>query len=103
MTGTMPNALQAPDLPLAACVGVDPELFYSEDHINPSAKNIAAARLVCCGCAEIQACFAWGIERERFGMWGGITGKERLLIRSGLEHQLSDKVREILEVARDNG
>lgn len=57
----------------AACQGVDPEVFYpvSED----DAEN---AKVICNQCAVREACLEYAIAyRERDGVWGGATERER--------------------------
>lgn len=65
----------------AACREVDPELFF------PPAGPIglasaAAARRVCAGCPVRRDCLEAALRVEdgrygRYGMWGGMTPKER--------------------------
>jgi WhiB family transcriptional regulator, redox-sensing transcriptional regulator len=57
----------------AACQGVDPEVFYpvSED----DAEN---AKVICGQCPVREACLEYAIAyRERDGVWGGATERER--------------------------
>lgn len=59
----------------AACQGIDVELFY------PTAEDdIAAepAKAVCDNCGVRFACLEWALStREREGVWGGHTERER--------------------------
>lgn len=57
----------------AACRGVDAELFF------PATEEEAlGAKAVCDTCPVRLACLAFALERnERFGVWGGLTEKER--------------------------
>lgn len=57
----------------ASCRGVDAELFF------PATEDEAAsAKAICDTCPVRLACLAFAIERnERFGVWGGLTEKER--------------------------
>jgi WhiB family redox-sensing transcriptional regulator len=57
----------------AACRGVDPAIFYpaSEDEAD-------AAKSICALCNVRQACLEYAlVHREREGVWGGATEKER--------------------------
>jgi hypothetical protein len=57
----------------ASCRGVDSELFFpaTEDESVP-------AKAICETCPVRLACLAFALERnERFGIWGGLTEKER--------------------------
>jgi len=57
----------------AGCRGVDAELFF------PATDEEATAALAICEtCPVRMACLAFAVERnERFGVWGGMTEKER--------------------------
>jgi len=57
----------------AACRGVDPDIFY------PAAEEEAGvAKAICGQCAVRQTCLEYAlVHRERDGVWGGATEKER--------------------------
>jgi len=56
-----------PDLPDAACKGMDGEAWFSSD---PEVRDWAAA--VCRLYPECAACYAWAVEhRVEGGIWGG--------------------------------
>ena len=57
----------------AACRGVDPDIFYpaSEEDAEP-------AKAICAQCPVRQPCLEYALtNRERDGVWGGATEKER--------------------------
>jgi WhiB family redox-sensing transcriptional regulator len=57
----------------AACRGLDPEIFYPA-----SDEEADVAKVVCGGCPVRQACLEHALgSRERDGVWGGATEKER--------------------------
>ncbi len=57
----------------AACRGVDPEVFYPVND-----DDAEEAKEVCAGCPVRQPCLEWALQdRERFGVWGGLTERER--------------------------
>ena len=59
------------------CAEVDPDLFYPES----GAPNRDAKR-VCGGCEVRAECLAYALaHRERFGVWGGTTERERRRMR----------------------
>ena len=63
---SLPRA-RVPSLPLALCVGADPDLFFSD-----SAGDIEAAKAICRSCPAIAECLRGAQERrEVFGVWGG--------------------------------
>jgi WhiB family redox-sensing transcriptional regulator len=58
----------------AACRGLDPEIFYpaTED------DDVADAKAVCTACGVQELCLEWALQvREKEGVWGGATEKER--------------------------
>lgn len=55
------------------CRGVDPEVFYP---VNDG--DAAQAKEICDGCPVRQPCLEWALaDRERYGVWGGMTERER--------------------------
>lgn len=63
----------------AACLGVDPELFYPGKE-DPA--DLAAARAVCAECPVAADCLEYAIlNGEKYGIWGGKSEKERRAIR----------------------
>lgn len=59
------------------CAEVDPELFFLEKGDNLGPK----VRAICAGCDHKIECAEWGIKHETFGIWGGLTPRERQRIR----------------------
>lgn len=56
----------------AACTGTDID-FFAE-----AAETVAAAKLVCARCPVRDECLAFADENdEHFGVWGGMSEKER--------------------------
>lgn len=69
-----------------ACRSKDPELFYGPDGegVNAYKRRVRAAKRVCFGCPIRDECLAWALETgERYGVWGGMTERERQRIASG--------------------
>jgi WhiB family redox-sensing transcriptional regulator len=57
----------------AACRGLDPEVFYPT-----SEEDAEEARAVCGQCPVRQLCLEHALaSRERDGVWGGMTERER--------------------------
>jgi WhiB family redox-sensing transcriptional regulator len=56
------------------CRGVEPEVFF------PVAEEDAwRAKEICGMCDVREQCLAYSLQhRERYGVWGGVTEKERL-------------------------
>ncbi|HVN49842.1 MAG TPA: WhiB family transcriptional regulator [Acidimicrobiales bacterium] len=57
----------------AACQGLDPEIFYPLDD-----DDAREAKMVCSTCSVRESCleYALGV-REKEGVWGGATERER--------------------------
>ncbi len=57
----------------AACRGVDPDIFYPVTD-----EDAEEAKAICGGCHVREACLDWALRsRERDGVWGGATERER--------------------------
>ncbi len=57
----------------AACHGLEPEKFYPETD-----EEAEAAKRVCAVCAVQEACLEYALaRREKDGIWGGCTERER--------------------------
>lgn len=64
----------------AACRKVDPELFYYPDSERGAARKRreTAAKKVCASCPVLAVCARFALENvEVYGIWGGLTEKER--------------------------
>lgn len=69
---------QADEIP--PCQVTDPEIFYPEksDFI-----SVRIARKMCGECQVRQLCLEYAlIAKEPFGIWGGLTARERLALTS---------------------
>ena len=56
------------------CKGVDPEIFYPDDDEDPGHE----AKLICSMCVVRETCLEQAIvNREKIGVWGGYTARER--------------------------
>jgi WhiB family redox-sensing transcriptional regulator len=57
----------------AACQGLDPAIFYPA-----SEEDADEAKAICAACPVRQPCLEYALaNRERDGVWGGATEKER--------------------------
>lgn len=66
----------------AACLVVDPELFFPPERGVSSAYEEAAAKAVCHGCPVQAECLAWAIwAGVTDGVWGGYTAAELRRVR----------------------
>ncbi len=64
-----------------ACVEIGVESFYPETK-NGDRVHTQQASNVCKICPHLAECAEWGINNERFGIWGGITAAKRKIIRA---------------------
>lgn len=62
-----------------ACQGLDPDLFFPDD---TDQDAIAAAKAICAACPVRAECLDHALaHRERHGIWGGLTERERRPLR----------------------
>ena len=61
----------------ANCLGVDPDLFFPE-----RGASTKEAKAVCKGCVVREDCLEFALQNgEKFGIWGGLSERERRRIR----------------------
>ena len=57
----------------AACRGLDPQIFYPDTD-----EDVDDAKVVCGDCGVRELCLDFALQgREKEGVWGGATEKER--------------------------
>ena len=61
-----------PDLSTGACVGMDTNLFFSDRN-----ADIQAAKAVCADCPVMILCGSWAAQNTSYGIFGGLTPRER--------------------------
>ncbi|WP_329264342.1 MULTISPECIES: WhiB family transcriptional regulator [unclassified Streptomyces] len=71
----------------AACLHVDPELFFPISNSGPLLRQIDEAKAVCGRCPVAEQCLEWAVRvGQADGIWGGTTEWERRAMR-GLDTQ----------------
>ena len=73
--------------PGCASVGGDfwfPERKDSDNSYSYQSPEVAVAKSICNSCIHKSECQQWGLEHEEFGIWGGLTSRERSIIRTRL-------------------
>jgi WhiB family redox-sensing transcriptional regulator len=71
----LPSATPMPDFRKAACLGTDPELFFSM-----AEDDIEQARALCLACPVRLACAQWADNNgEQYGIWAGQDRSARRL------------------------
>lgn len=69
----------------ALCAQTDPEAFFPEKGGSPK-----EAKKVCLSCNVRAECLLWALDRdERFGVWGGLSERERRAIKKALAARTS--------------
>ncbi len=62
----------------AACLNVDPELFFPIGNTGPALAQAAEAKAVCHKCEVEEVCLRWAMENNQdSGVWGGKSEEER--------------------------
>lgn len=66
----------------AACLGVDPELFFPIGSSAPAFLQIEETKAVCRRCEVIETCLTWAMESgQNTGIWGGMSEDERRALK----------------------
>jgi WhiB family redox-sensing transcriptional regulator len=64
----------------ALCAQIDPEMFFPEK--GGSTKD---AKAICASCDVREKCLQYALENnQRFGVWGGLSERQRRLLRRQL-------------------
>jgi WhiB family redox-sensing transcriptional regulator len=59
----------------AACLGIDPEVFFPA---KMTVEDTQDAREFCASCVVVENCLAEALaRREHFGVWGGMSPRQR--------------------------
>jgi WhiB family transcriptional regulator, redox-sensing transcriptional regulator len=62
----------------AACLGVNPELFFPTGDTGSALLQIEEAKVVCRRCVVVETCLKWAMESgQDAGVWGGLSEEER--------------------------
>ena len=66
----------------AACLTVDPELFFPIGNTGPAVTQAAQAKAACRECTVKGICLQWAIENNQdSGVWGGMSEEERRALK----------------------
>jgi WhiB family transcriptional regulator, redox-sensing transcriptional regulator len=64
----------------ALCAQTDPEAFFPE-----KGGSTREAKRICMGCEVRDACLEYALAHdERFGIWGGLSERERRRLKRGI-------------------
>lgn len=67
-----------PAFPDAPCTQADPEAWFPE---STPTTSTAYAKRICHSCPHLEPCRTYGLTHPVDGIWGGLTGHERRIIR----------------------
>jgi WhiB family redox-sensing transcriptional regulator len=69
------------------CAQTDPEVFFPE-----KGGSVREAKAVCAGCPVRTPCLEYALAHdERFGVWGGLSERERRRLTSAARRQLASQ------------
>ena len=72
-----PSAYGAP-----SCATIGGDFWFPDTQVDVNAvEDTAMAKSICNRCPHKRECAEWGIYKEYFGIWGGLTLRERQVIR----------------------
>ncbi|MER7502599.1 WhiB family transcriptional regulator [Nonomuraea pusilla] len=80
----------------AACLDLDPELFFPISMEGPCQSQVEQAKKICNGCPVREPCLAYALStRQAHGVWGGTDPDERrsLIAASAVPRQGSAPAR----------
>ena len=63
----------------AACIGLDPELFFPTNNISPKVEDLL--KKTCLRCPIFDACLDYSLKVKVDGWWAGTSDKERVQLR----------------------
>lgn len=81
---TIADEYRAIDWEHGACHGLPTQLFYPRREDPPDTSSLGAA--ICQSCEIKSACLEWAMKHEKFGTWGGLSERQRRLMRRA-EHR----------------
>jgi WhiB family redox-sensing transcriptional regulator len=66
----------------AACLSLDPELFFPIGNTGPALLQTEEAKAVCRRCEVVESCLSWAMESgQDAGVWGGLSEDERRALK----------------------
>lgn len=71
-----------PDFSQARCREVGVEFFFTNEENERDVSVYELGKKICSGCPIRKECLEWAVLHEAHGLWGGLTPRERLKLRS---------------------
>jgi WhiB family transcriptional regulator, redox-sensing transcriptional regulator len=86
----------------AACIGVDPEMFFPIGEVSVADRQlIAAAKALCARCPSRAHCLDFALKQRCDGVYGGLTARERdVYARRGGRSVDPHRVQEVAAMTR---
>lgn len=76
------SVYEVPNFQDPPCSFTDPEIFFASELPGVSVvEDYRQARKICMGCQYREPCAEYGLHNRVKGVWGGLSEKERDLIR----------------------
>lgn len=73
----------------APCLGIDADVFFPQ-----RGEDVGSARRVCAGCPVKVQCLTFALnENEHYGIWGGLSERQRRQLRRGRRVDLTARPR----------
>ena len=84
---------------LAICKGTDNSLFYGNENGTIAVAIARKAKQICDKCPVSYDCLTFAFENdEQYGIWGGLTAKERKAILKTYGKVGVDEIRKIVHI-----
>lgn len=64
------------------CREIGGDWWFPDKDGTGTSTEFKIVKSICGSCIHREECAEWGITNERFGVWGGLTEKERAKIRA---------------------
>lgn len=83
----------------AVCAQTDPDAFFPE-----KGGSTKEAKKICNGCPVMKQCREWALDNdERFGIWGGLSERERRRLKRGVVDDDPDEEPCVTAIASPSG
>ena len=84
--------MNMPDLTRGQCREIGSDFFYPDSENEGDTSMYSFGKKICAGCEVRQQCLDWAVRHEGYGLWGGMTPRERMQIRRKLNITLESLI-----------
>lgn len=75
-----------------SCAEIGGDLFFPEKFEQAFGNiEISMAKRICLSCPHKSECAEWGIQKEIYGIWGGLTEVDRRVVRKQRKIKLREE------------